>query len=73
MRRLWECREKIYIATKTGADTAEGFWKDLHTTLKNLRTDYIDILSVPQSGVLPEAGGWNRALSRRCWRQKKKG
>ena len=36
-------RDKIYIATKTGATTAEGFWKDLHTSLEKLKTDYIDI------------------------------
>ena len=36
-------RDKIYIATKTHAKTPEGFWKDLETSLKLLRTDYIDI------------------------------
>lgn len=36
-------REKVIIATKTGADTVEKFWSDLHTSLTNLRTDYIDI------------------------------
>ena len=44
-------RDKIYIATKTAAKTPEGFWKDLETSLKNLRTDYIDIYQlhmVPQ-------------------------
>ena len=44
-------RDKIYIATKTAARTPEGFWKDLETSLKNLRTDYIDIYQlhmVPQ-------------------------
>ena len=30
-------RDKIYIATKTGATTAEGFWKDLHTSLEKLK------------------------------------
>ncbi len=35
-------REKVIIATKTGAVDAEGFWKDIHTSLDNLRTDYID-------------------------------
>ena len=29
-------REKVYIATKTGAATAEGFWKDLQTSLHDL-------------------------------------
>lgn len=36
-------RDKIIISTKTGAQTADGFWKDLETSLKNLQTDYIDI------------------------------
>ncbi len=36
-------REKIYIATKTMAKTPEEFWKQLDTSLHNLRTDYIDI------------------------------
>jgi len=36
-------REKVFIATKTAAKTPEGFWKDLQTSLHNLRTDYIDI------------------------------
>lgn len=36
-------REKIYIASKTAAKTPEDFWRDLNTTLTNLRTDYLDI------------------------------
>lgn len=36
-------RDKIFIATKTHAKTPTGFWKDLETSLKLLRTDYIDI------------------------------
>ena len=36
-------RGKVFIATKTAAKTPEGFWKDLQTSLDNLRTDYIDI------------------------------
>ena len=36
-------RDKIYIASKTMAKTPEKFWEDLNTTLKNLRTDYLDI------------------------------
>lgn len=36
-------RDKITIATKTGAKTPEAFWKDLETSLRNLRTDHIDI------------------------------
>ena len=36
-------REKVYIATKTGAKTPEEFWQHLEISLKNLRTDYIDL------------------------------
>ncbi len=36
-------RHEIFIATKTMAKTPEDFWKQLETSLKNLRTDYIDI------------------------------
>lgn len=36
-------RDKVYIATKTAAKNADEFWKDLHTSLNNLQTDYIDI------------------------------
>ena len=36
-------RDKVYISSKTMAKTPEKFWEDLETTLKNLRTDYLDI------------------------------
>ena len=36
-------RDKIFIATKTTATTPEKLWEDLETSLRNLRTDYIDI------------------------------
>lgn len=36
-------REKVFIATKTGARTPEDFRAQLETSLSNLRTDYIDI------------------------------
>lgn len=36
-------RDKIYIATKTHAKDVAGFWSDLETSLKMLRTDYIDV------------------------------
>ena len=40
---LSDRRDKIYIASKTHAKTPADFWEDLETTLKNLRTDYLDI------------------------------
>ena len=36
-------RGKVFIATKTAAKTPEEFRKDLETSLRNLRSDYIDI------------------------------
>ncbi|MCR4618320.1 MAG: aldo/keto reductase [Lachnospiraceae bacterium] len=44
-------RDKVYIASKTQAKNPDDFWKELETTLKNLRTDYLDIYQfhcVPQ-------------------------
>ncbi|MCR5773709.1 MAG: aldo/keto reductase [Lachnospiraceae bacterium] len=36
-------RDDIFIATKTMADTPEKFREDLETSLRNLRTDHIDV------------------------------
>ena len=49
-------REKIYIATKTAAVTPEAFWKDLETSLRNLRTDYIDIYQFHNPSFCPKPG-----------------
>lgn len=49
-------REKVYIATKTGASTPEEFWKDLETSLGNLRTDYIDIYQFHNPSLCPRPG-----------------
>lgn len=40
---LSKVRQSIIIATKTPSKTVAGFWEDLETSLKLLRTDYIDI------------------------------
>ncbi len=37
---MWD---KVYIASKTMADTPEKFREDLNTTLENLKTDHLDI------------------------------
>ena len=36
-------RDRLYIASKTQAKTPEAFRKDLETSLRELRTDYIDL------------------------------
>lgn len=49
-------REKIYIATKTGAKTAEEFWRDLNTSLAKLRTDYVDLYQFHNPAFCPRPG-----------------
>ena len=49
-------RDKIIIATKTGASTAEGFWADLEQSLRNLQTDYIDIYQFHNPRFCPRPG-----------------
>ena len=49
-------RDKIFIASKTGSVTPEGFWKDLETTLTNLKTDYLDIYQFHNPSFCPKPG-----------------
>ena len=49
-------RDKIFIATKTGATNEEGFWKDLETSLKELQTDYIDLYQFHNPAFCPRPG-----------------
>ena len=49
-------REKVYIASKTAATQAEEFWSDLHTTLSNLRTDYLDLYQFHNPAFCPRPG-----------------
>lgn len=47
-------REDIYIATKTGMESPEEFWKDLETSLKELKTDYIDLYQFHNISFCPK-------------------
>ena len=49
-------RDKIFIATKTGATNAEGFWQDIETSLKELQTDYIDLYQFHNPSFCPKPG-----------------
>ena len=49
-------RETLYIATKTPSKTAEGFWKDLETSLEMLQTDYIDLYQFHNPDFCPRPG-----------------
>lgn len=49
-------RDKIIISTKTMAQTAEGFWKDLEESLNMMKTDYIDIYQFHNPAFCPKPG-----------------
>ncbi|MBC8531687.1 aldo/keto reductase [Gehongia tenuis] len=47
-------RHKVVIATKTQAADAKTLWAHLETSLKNLRTDYIDLYQLHNPAGLPD-------------------
>lgn len=49
-------RDRVILSTKTGATTAEGFWKDLETSFRLLRTDYIDLYQFHNPAFCPKPG-----------------
>jgi aryl-alcohol dehydrogenase-like predicted oxidoreductase len=51
---LSDVRSEIIIATKTPAGDKEAVLKDLETSLRNLRTDYIDIYQIHNPPKLPD-------------------
>ncbi len=53
---LSDVRSHITIATKTAAATAEDFWSDLETSLRLLKTDYIDIYQFHNPAFCPKPG-----------------
>lgn len=59
-------RAQIVLASKTAAKSAEDFWADLHTSLKLLKTDYIDIYQFHTPPFCPrpddESGLYDAAL-----------
>ncbi len=51
---LSDVRSKIVIATKSGALNADSLKRDLETSLKNLKTDYIDIYQFHNPPFFPK-------------------
>lgn len=49
-------RHQVVLATKTGAQNADAFWKDLHTSLTNLQTDCVDIYQFHNPAFCPKPG-----------------
>ncbi len=50
-------RDRLYIASKTGAQTADAFWKDLETSLNEMRTDHIDLYQFHNPPFCPQLDG----------------
>jgi len=53
---LSDVRDKIIIATKTSATKPGVFWEQLETSLKMLKTDYIDIYQFHNPSHCPRPG-----------------
>ena len=53
---LSDVRDKIYIASKTMCSNTEDFWKQLHMSLKMLKTDYLDIFQFHNPSFCPKPG-----------------
>ena len=49
-------RDQIVIATKAPRFTVEEFWEDLHTSLKTLGTDHVDIYQFHNPAFCPKPG-----------------
>ncbi len=49
-------RKRFTLATKTMSTDVEGFWNDLHTSLKKLNTDCIDIYQFHNPAFCPKPG-----------------
>jgi aryl-alcohol dehydrogenase-like predicted oxidoreductase len=55
-KALKDVRSQVFIATKTAAQNAEDFYKDLETSLRLLQTDYIDIYQFHNPSFCPKPG-----------------
>lgn len=53
---LKDVREHIYIASKTMSTTAKEFWNQLHASLKDLQTDYLDLYQFHNPSFCPKPG-----------------
>lgn len=56
-KALSDVRSNIYLATKSGAKDAKTLKKELETSLKTLRTDYIDVYQLHNPPFCPRPGG----------------
>ncbi len=64
-------RQQVVIATKSLATTKSELLKDIETSLKNLRTDYLDLLQLHNPSVLPDPSDPDSSFAGLCEAQKK--
>jgi uncharacterized protein len=62
-RALSPVRDRIVLATKSGAPDKAGLLAHLETSLRNLRTDHVDILQLHNPQTLPEASDAHSAYA----------
>jgi aryl-alcohol dehydrogenase-like predicted oxidoreductase len=53
---LSEVRKNIYIATKTMTTKVEEFWQQLHASLSQLKTEYVDVYQFHNPSFCPKPG-----------------
>lgn len=49
-------RHQVFLASKVMARTVEGFWQELETSLKMLKTDYLDLYQFHNPPFCPSPG-----------------
>jgi aryl-alcohol dehydrogenase-like predicted oxidoreductase len=68
---LADVRKDIIIATKTAANDRKTLFEHLETSLRNMKTDYVDILQLHNPENLPDPEDRDN-LTVRCRKQRKR-
>jgi predicted aldo/keto reductase-like oxidoreductase len=62
-RALGPVRDRIVLATKSGAPDEAGLLAQLETSLRNLKTDYVDIFQLHNPNPLPDPNNANSSYA----------
>ncbi len=60
-------RKEIFIASKAPRFTVDEFWEDLETSLKKLKTDYIDVYQFHNPSFCPKPGDGTGLYEAMSW------